>query len=234
MMLLVLSPLAQCTGQVSVESTLNQLLLQLEAVQKERTVENYVRLDSSLRAFVADMHRTLPYRQAQFWKDQYSQLGLFIGHYSDEFGYSEKFLVDAHSLDPTSPFRQYTLYSTVMGVRTFHGLGEMPQLDSAFQYVREFPTGPFSKNVYLIIAGFYKDLYMVLRDGKEGSAQYKYECFESYIDKSRIGEQRDRTQALAISYYEKVLKMDPTNAFVLEILPEVRAGTVTAWSYCAD
>lgn len=233
--LLFLCPLALSPGQSSVDSTLNRLLVQLRQVQKNKTVETLVRLDSALKAFVHTIHTAFPHQEhAQFWNDRYSQLGLHIGHYSGQFGYSERFLAEAHALNPNSPLRAYTLYSTILGIQTSHGLGEMPGLDSAFQYTREFPTGPYVKEVYLIIANFYKDLFMVLRDGKQGDDDYKYGCFESYIDQSPIGQQRDRTQRLAIEFYEKVLRLDPTNAYASNILSEVREGTVSSWSYCAD
>jgi len=235
-MLLVVSwPLATSPGQSWVDSTLRQLEAQFARTQKNKTVEALVSLDSALRAFVDSIYKAFPYQDhTRFWNDRYAKLGLHLGYFTPYFGYSEQFLVEAHAINPSSPLRAYTLYSTIMGIQTSDGLGEMPGLDSAFQYVREFPTGPFAKDVYLIIANFYKDLFMVLRDGKQGDDDYKYDCFEEYIDQSPIQQQRDRTQRLAIEFYEKVLKLDPANSYARDILSEVCQGTVSSWSYCAD
>ncbi|HLE32278.1 MAG TPA: hypothetical protein VJB38_06710 [Bacteroidota bacterium] len=232
---LLISGVSTSPSQSWVDSSLSRLEIQFGQTQKNKTVEALVRLDSALRSFVDSIHKVLPLQDhGGFWNDRYAQLGLHIGHYSGQFGHSEQFLVEAHQVNPNSPLRAYTLYSLVLGIQTSDGLGVMPSLNPAFQYLREFPHGPFAKEVNLIVANHYKDLFMVLRDGKQQDFEYKYDCYEQYIDQSPIEEQRSRTQQLAIDFYEKVLTLDPTNSYVLGILPEVRDGTVSGWSYCAD
>ena len=66
--------------------------------------------------------------------------------------YTEILLVKAHEMDPRSKYREYTLFSQIMGIRPEGGLGEMPNIKVAYQYAKEFPKGPFISNVYLIIA----------------------------------------------------------------------------------
>jgi hypothetical protein len=76
-------------------------------------------------------------------------IGLDIGHYSDALGYSGKLLVEAHERNPNSPYRKYTLFTTILGEGTSHGLGEMPNISQAELYLKEFPNGPYVENVYL-------------------------------------------------------------------------------------
>ena len=54
----------------------------------------------------------------------------------------------------------------------------MPNVTAAFDYVTEFPAGPFAKQAWITIADFHKDLFMVIRDGER---DYKWECFKPYI-----------------------------------------------------
>jgi hypothetical protein len=241
LLLLMLIPLAPSSGQTWVDSSLSHLEHLYTQTQQHKTVEALVYLDSTVKAFVDTVDKAFPGRSpSHFDPDRYKNLGLFINHYTDEIGYTEEFLVEAHSLNSNSPLRPLTLYSTILGVRTFHGLGEMPNLDSALAYVKEFPRGPYAKEVYAILGDFYKDLYMLLRDyqqkreGEERYGDYKYDCFEPYVDKSPIKTQRDRAQKLAIQYYDQALKLDPANADVRHRQRKVRDGSITSWSFCAD
>jgi hypothetical protein len=107
----------------------------------------------------------------------------------------------------------------------------MPDIKAAYQYEREFPDGPFIEDTLSIIGDFNKDLYMVLRDDLN---DYKYDCFKPHIDKSpRLG-QTSRARRKAISYYEKVLSINPSNARAKRFLEEVNNGTIDGWSFCAD
>lgn len=85
--------------------------------------------------------------------------------------------------------------------------------------------------MYLTIAEFHKDLYMVLRDKH---ADYKYDCFAPYVTKANRAQQEARARTTAIDYYERILRLAPGDEEVRSILAETRAGTVRRWSYCAD
>lgn len=235
LLLSVTIPLTTTSGQSWVDSSLSHLIDLYRQTQQHKTVEGLVRLDSTVKAFVDTVDKAFPGRSpSHFDPDRYKQLGLFIDHYTDEIGYTEEFLVEAHSLNPNSPLRSLTLYSTILGVRTFHGLGEMPNVDSALAYVKEFPQGPYAGGVCLLLGDFYKDLFMVLRDFKDEHGSYKYDCFQSYIDNSPIEVQRSRVQKLALYYYDEALKLDSKDEWLQSFRREVQDGTVTGWSYCAD
>jgi hypothetical protein len=221
-------------AQFQVENVLNTINEQYVITQKNKSVGSLVRLDSMIRSFVDSARNSLSIgEQVKHWKDEYSKLGLRIGHYSGYFEYSEQFLFEAHSLDSNSSYRSYTLYAPIVGIDHSDRLGWFPHIDVAFQYVKEFPGGHFIFDVYVILADYYKDLYMALRDGKEG-ASYHYDCLEEYIDKTPIRKQLLRAQKSSIYYYEQALKIRPNHSGVKEILGEVKNGTVTSWSTCSD
>ncbi len=118
-----------------------------------------------------------------------------------------------------------------MDIESDSGLGEMPNIRAAYKYEREFPDGPFIEETLLIIAEFNKDLYMVLRDDHD---DYKYDCFKPYINGSPRLTQMRRAQQKAMSYYEKVITINPTNAHARESLEEINNRTIKSWSFCAD
>ena len=221
-------------AQFQVEDALDNLTVQYKNTQRNRSVSSLFCLDSMLRSFVDSAQRRLAFGEhAKHWKDEYSQLGLSIGHYSDQFQYSGRFLFEAHKLDPNSAYRSYTLYSEIVGIDDTDGLGRFPSIDVAFKYIKEFPRGPRAPDVLIIIGDFYKDLFMALRDGKE-KADYHYDCLKDYMDSTSVSDQLSRAQKLSIHYYEQALILRPDDTSTKEILQEVRAGTVTSWSTCSD
>lgn len=221
-------------AQFKVEDALKRLAVQYENAQKNKSVQSLFCLDSMLCAFVDSARKILPYGgHVKYWKDEYTRLGLSIGHYSDEFQYSGRFLFEAHKLDPHSPYRPYTLYSEIVGIDDSDGLGRFPSIDVAFEYIKEFPRGPRASDVLMIIGDFYKDLFMALRDGKE-KADYHYDCLKDYIDSTSISEQRVRAQNNSIYYYEQALNLKPDNAGLKGLIQEVKDGTVSGWSTCSD
>lgn len=161
----------------------------------------------------------------------WEEMGVHLSHWGN-IVYTGDLLYRAHQRTPHSPLRRHTLFSTIMGVTESHQLGLMPNIKAAFQYVKEFPKGPFIEETHWIIAGFYKDLFMVLRDDLE--EYYKYQCFKPYIDKTPLQLQAQRAQAKAIASYQTILKLNPADVSAAELLGEVQRGTVKAWSFCAD
>ena len=94
-----------------------------------------------------------------------------------------------------------------MGVGTFHGLGEMPNIKYAYQYRKEFPNGPYMGKVALILANFHKDLYMVVRDlhkSKGKNKDYKYDCYRKYIERKPLEVQIEDNKRIAIKFYQRI------------------------------
>lgn len=79
----------------------------------------------------------------------------------DWLRYDGTLLRQAHKLNPNSEYRRYTLFAEIGWEAGSWG---MPDIKAAHRYEKEFPNGPFIEDVISIIARFYKDLYMVLRD----------------------------------------------------------------------
>jgi hypothetical protein len=151
--------------------------------------------------------------------------------YSDDLVYSGELLVFAHKRAPDSPLRAYTLFSTVFGEKPSRGLGVMPDIEAARAYEKEFPAGPFIKDVYTILADFHKDLFMVLRDRRD---DYKYQCFAPYIRPGPWAVQRDDARRVAIDYYQRTLRVTPADERIQSSLNLTTKGTIRSWSFCAD
>lgn len=217
-----------CRWKQQMEQALPHLYGEYEGVEKRPSVERLVTLDGKIRQLFDSRPEYYPCGdEAKLWEGKYAELGVSLNNYGT-LGYSGKLLADAHRMKPDSEFRRYTLFSTV---EPEQGLGVMPDIKAARRYAGEFPDGPFIEATLLLIANFHKDLYMVLRDDLR---DYKYDCFKPYIDRSSRTAQARRAQETAGSYYEKVIRANPANARAKGRLEEVRRGTVSAWSFCAD
>lgn len=211
---------------------LRELYQAYQAVHGEKAIEKLVQLDARLRHLEPKLEGQRQLGIDEYppcWRSDYSQMGLFFG-YNGDLRYSGKLLVDAHQINPNSPFRKYTLFSEIFGDNRYT-LGVMPNIKAAFQYEREFPAGPFIQQTDIVIADFFKDLYMVLRDR---TPDYKYDCFKPYIEKRPIPEQLGRAKRIALKYYVRVLKREPTNELAFRFHAELTDGSINSWSYCAD
>jgi hypothetical protein len=217
-----------CEWQQRAGQALPHLYREYEGFEKRPTIERLVALDAEIRQLFDSRPEYYPCGDdTKLWEDKYAKLGVELDYWS-LLAYSGKLLADAHRMNPKSESRRYTLFSTV---EPEHGLGVMPNVKAAYSYAREFPDGPFREATLLLIADFHKDLYMVLRDDLR---DYKYDCFKPYIDGSSQVTQARRARATAVSYYEKVIRANPTNARAKEHLEEVKKGTIRGWSFCAD
>jgi hypothetical protein len=207
------------------------IFLDFQRSESPKSVEALVDVDHKIRAVLANRPRCLPCGDdSAVYDKQWAAMGVELGYWS-ELTYSGALLCEAHTKDPDSASRKYTLYSTVFGKTPYHGLGVMPNIKAALAYASEFPDGPFVKETLLTIADFHKDLFMVLRDERR---DYKYDCYKRYIDNTPIAGQKERAKQTALEYYRKVLEIDPSNEEAKTLRDQVDRETVTAWSFCAD
>ena len=143
------------------------------------------------------------------WHDKFHTLGLEIGHYSDRIEYSKKLMAETHRLNPHSQYRSYTLYTEVSG----KAIDGFPDIEKARSYLKEFPNGPYTTEVYEVLAGFYHDLYAALRAiEKEPNMEKRgetYSCFDDYIPKHPEEAKLEHARKLGISYFEKVIAAVP-------------------------
>jgi len=225
-----------------IEDSLKQIYAEFEQISKNPTQTTLLELDTRIRKLILtiqELRNERPYGDLEFWKPKYEKLGLSVGRYESWFYYSGKILGQAHKLGPTSKFRNYTLFSEVERSSEIAGEDyidpeELPNIEAAYKYSREFPNGPFAKDVYEIIADFHKDLYMIIRDYsiKNFEPDYKYDCYKQYIEHSPYSEQLERNKRIAIKYYSKVLKIEKNDKWATEFREAVANGTVSGWSNC--
>ena len=144
-------------GEDPMQQRLDAFYVEYEAIIANPAIPKYIELDRKLRAFFSeDVWEFSPKLE---WKDRFKYanertrtFGIIPGKFYMALEYTEILLVKAHEMDPRSKYREYTLFSQIMGIRPEGGLGEMPNIKVAYQYAKEFPKGPFISNVYLIIA----------------------------------------------------------------------------------
>lgn len=196
-----------------------------------RSVETLATVDSRIRALLGARPSYRPCGDdAKIYDAQWRQMGVDTGYWND-LSYSGHLLVEAHSRDPHSALRRYTLFSTVFGLTPAHGLGVMPDVSAAFAYATEFPNGPFSRETYRTIADFHKDLFMVLRDRL---SDYKFKCYEKYIGSDPWQSQKDRAKRVALEYYRRLLDLSPGDETARRFSDELAREVVKGWSFCAD
>ncbi len=227
----------------------SDLVAQLNAVYREYLkkpdVARLVALDGEIRILIHE-----PWKRAEqnfsgaLFQPGWDEIGIDVGHYSDALEYSGKLLVEAHRRNPTSEYRKFTLFAAVMGARPAHGLGEMPDVGAALQYLKEFPQGPFAREVDIILGDFYCDLFKVVIgiQGKK-DLDYKLDCFRKYVKTTDLDTQAARARRLSISYYAQALATAPAGwkeTTDVQHRHSVMEGSnlklmeELGWSFCAD
>jgi len=202
-----------------------------QAVAAPRSIDALVSADGRIRALLAARPSYRPCGDdSRIYDARWQQMGVEKGYWN-YLEYSGQLLVEAHARNPHSALRSHTLFSTVFGVTPAHGFGVMPDLAAAFAYATEFPDGPFIRETYRTIAGFHKDLYMVLRDRRD---DYKFKCYEKYIGRDPWPSQKDQAKRVALQYYRRLLDLSPTDGDATRLSDELMRDVVTAWSFCAD
>jgi len=219
------------------QEALDRILGEYRQLPTTGAVRRLVELDRELGALVQSIRKARGRESARLWRKDYEEIGLYIGHYSEELGYSGKLLVEAHRRNPTSAERRYTLYATIVGEGTPDGLGVMPDVGQARRYLSEFPHGPYAENVHEILGFFHDDLAKVLQGLLAGERDYKYDCFAPYITREPYVRQMERARAAAIRHLETAIRMRPAseaNIYRREVVKSIKAGNTDAWHWCAD
>jgi hypothetical protein len=198
-------------------------------------VARLVRLDQQLRElFPHYFWERRPPVEAKYYKHEYESIGVSQALFDSDFlEYSGKLLREAHTLDPHSTYRSYTLYSTIFEQGEKNSV---PSPDAAQAYVREYPSGPFIVHVYVALAHFYDDLYKVIKLEEAGQRiDYKYDCYKAYLSAEPLAEQRLAAQDAGIRNYERLLDLLRENDDEARYLAELRSGdNLWRWFYCGD
>jgi hypothetical protein len=219
--------------------TLDRMLDEYRRLPQTQDVRRLVEMDRELDAVVEKIRTAHGRDSARFWRKDYEAIGLYVGYYSEALGYSGKLLVEAHRRNPNSPYRGYTLFTTIVGERTAHGLGVMPNLDQAYTYLEEFPDGPYAEHTYEILGFFYDDLFKVLKGlvGNADERDYKYDCFAPYITNGPYDAQMRSAGSAAIRHLKTAIGLNPRserNEYRHEVLRSIQSGHSQEWHWCAD
>lgn len=224
--------LAECRAEkAALRTGMTAVFADFDAATVPLAVPLLVALDGRIRALLRDRPS---YRSCESDRDlihdpRWERMGVVPGYWGD-LGYTGQLLLEVHRRDPHSPQRAYSLYSSLFGEQ-LESEWAMPDLSAAFAYAKEFPDGPFIRDVYLTIAHFHKDLFMVLRDRH---ADFKYDCYAAYISGEPWATQQARARNISADYYRRVLVRDPGDDAVKRLLDETERGVVRQWSFCPD
>jgi hypothetical protein len=220
-------------AQRSVVTALDRLYRQYRAQEGNPDVRTLVLLDQELRRLMPEWVWEGRSADSTGVPTEYEVLGVRPAPFAPEFlSYSGKLLVEAHRLDQTSQ-REYTLYSTVFGAD--EAANSLPAPSAAEAYLQEFPAGPFALQAHLALAHFYADVFKVVQGEEVGRPRdYKYDCFQKYIDDTALAVQRTHAQVRAVSHYTVVTHLLPKVERLARELDAMRQGRSSGWNYCAD
>lgn len=238
------------------ESTFDE---RLQAVYREysesegkQSIEQWVRLDAELREVTRSIHdemvRIRTIASAEYFKDAYAGIGLYIGHQSGVIEYAGVLLEKAHQQDPNSHLRSHTLFSTVAPRKVLGEHYGMPDLNAAFRYIAEFPEGPFSSQTLEVIATCYDDFYKSLRKfmtEKIYEDDVHMKCFKPFMTAQPYEQQLIQVQVLALQFYERALKTTGDDALQAASVTQKLDNFKTmlgaedkhrfeAWYWCSD
>ena len=223
-------------AQDATSATLAKLYKEYLALKPAPTVSGLVRLDRQLRDLMP-RYTWGGWRSigAAYLEPRYEDLGVADGMFDrDHLTYSGKLLAEAHALNPRSPLRSHTLYSTIFSPDG-ESSNNVPSRDRAEEYVREFPTGPFVVEALTILAYVYDDLFKVIKlEETAGRVGYKYDCFAPYLTSQPLADQRRAAQEAGVRAYERLIALRPEISAIKEALSALRNGTTRAWHSCAD
>jgi len=204
----------------------------------DERLELLIELDKKLRTLIdkpwTQHRKTID--GYKYWKKEYQDIGVKIGHYSDSPEYTGKFLIEAKALDVGSKHGEYTNYADICnGAGSFGGC-YMPNIEAALVYEEKYPNGPFIADVLIIIGNFYDDLYKAIKD--KDSADYKNDCFSKYVTEKPIPDQMEHARKSAIEYYTKFLALhsdnNASNKTIREWVLELKAHNSSGWHFCSD
>ncbi|MDH4226351.1 MAG: hypothetical protein OEV59_01155 [Deltaproteobacteria bacterium] len=207
---------------------LHEKHVMVEKVEKsEFRIKGLVELDGKLREFIRVRDsRTVTTGDGNMnysgeadtvlWEDKDKLLGLKIGYFSDRYEYDGKFLRLAHEINPKSRYRKYTLFSEINSDGNCW-VENPAYLAAAYNYLKEFPEGPFAGEVYGLLGGFYFSLHNFLYYGKDtlskGLSVEGFEFLDVYVEgkdeaslESQLKDAMEKSKKFLALYIEKVPK----------------------------
>lgn len=219
-------------AQSSIEAALARVYSAYTGAVSSGDVALLVALDRQLREMIAPGETVF----VGALPSEYEKVGVSRALFEPStLAYSGKVLLDAHQISPGSPWRNFTLYSTVFaGGQDWGGI---PNIRAARAYLREFPTGPFAADVYLQMGHFRDDLYKVLLGLADpaGPPDYKLDCYRRYVTQQSYRVQQQAARRAAIANYQHVLVLRPGDEEARRGLAHLYQGdALLTWYFCPD
>ncbi len=202
-----------------IQPRLNEIYAEYAQLEANPPVSALVKLDGELREILPDPNPdNFPWSPFSCWKPEFEEIGVVQGHFCQCTRYHGTLLARAHSIEPNSALRSYTLYS-----------------EGARRYLKEFTEGPFASSAHRTIGGFYSDLFLFIRDEVAGDQKsYKQDCFVEFIDERPAAEQLSEAQRKAVFHFSEAARLDPTDKIVRRWLRYMEAGDPQFHHTCAD
>lgn len=190
---------ADCAAdQAHVRVELDRVHRDYRSMGSSPAAAKLVALDARLRKLVGN-RLMCSHEDTALEKASDAAIGISVEHYSVMFWYSGKLLAKAHRINPNSPLRSRTLYSTVEQYSASSTSWDLPDFQAAKAYLREFPDGPFADDAALILAGAYKDAYWGLHLDQSRMDIDSYACVAD-----RLGDLKDKPRAAQAVYAKKM------------------------------
>ena len=225
--LLLTTSIALAPLQDSLAVALQTIYRQHLATRSDRNVATLVKLDTELRHLIIDPWEKDDWLvDKEYFKPEYDSLGIYVGHFSDALDYSGKLLDIAHRINPRSPYRSYTLYSTV-------NAQGFPDVVAAKVYLKEFPTGPYAFEVARVLAFFYDDLFKSLRDKIAGKSSF-YDIYDDFMTSAPLKQQMKTAKQNGLRYYRMALAIRPKAHGLNHDLKTLEHGTGNGWFLIND
>lgn len=175
--------------------------------QVPEDAEKIYELSEELGRVVDEIHKAYPGNRSQiFWDKKYEPLGLYVGHYSDQFDYGGKLIIDSYRLNPNSRYSEATLVAAISGGGDMSELSGVPDIGLAKRYLEKYPDGKYLKKVYWTLATFYQNLYEELLPGDESPSIM--ECYKEHLVAHPEDKVREAVRNKAIGYYKKLLTFE--------------------------
>ena len=199
------------------------------------------KLDFKLRAFLKQVDPDKS--QLKHWnKEYFEELGVYLGHWADDYIYNGKILEQAHNLD-SEHLREYMLFAE-MHTGKYCWVEDRNNLVAGLKYTEEYSDGPYIADVYYNLGGFYWSLYNYLSSVETGGrekevvSEHQY-FFKQYIESNdySLSEYKSVVKNRSIRFWNMYLERDRFNAkFVRDMLKEMKEGSDTSYGAfsCSD
>ena len=175
--------------------------------QRPEDADALYEISEEISTLMNEIHKAYPHeRSTVLWDDKYEKLGMYIGHYSDQLDYGGKLLIDSYRLNPDSRHGETTMFAAVSGGGDMSELSGIPDMKLAETYLKKYPDGKHTVDVYGILATFYQNLFEELLAGKDTPAIT--DCYDEYLAAHPEDRDKEAVRKKAIVYYKKLLSVD--------------------------